>query len=86
YWNLLAEKKAEWRYQIEDLEEALPEFIERSGLVLDYKILNQISLNYNSWLDTSNKITWSDLKIELSDDLYLKIQDMTLRYGYHLDE
>lgn len=86
YWNLLAEKEAEWRYRIEDLEEVLPEFMERSGLVLDDKALDQIPSNYNSWLDTRNKITWADLKMELPDDLYQKIRDMAHRYGYSLEE
>ena len=86
YWNLLAEKKSEWRYRIEALEEAFPEFMERSGLVLDDKALDQIPLNYNSWLDTRNKITWADLKIELPEDLYQKIRSMTRRYGYSLEE
>lgn len=86
YWNLLAEKKAEWRYRIEDLEEILPEFMERSGLVLDANVLNEIPKNYNAWLHTSKKITWADLERELPPDLYQKIQDMTQRYGYSLEE
>jgi len=85
YWNLLAEKKAEWRYKIEDLKEVLPEFIERSGLVLDSRILDEIPSNYNSWNRTENKITWAELEKELPWDLFQNIQDMACRYGYSLD-
>jgi len=86
YWNLLAEKKAEWRYKIEDLKEVLPEFMERSGLVFDKNALEKIPKNYNSWITTKNKITWADLKRDLPDDLYQNIRDMTYRYGYSLEE
>jgi hypothetical protein len=82
YWNLLAEKKAEWRYRIEDLVDILPEFMQRSGLILDYKVLEQIPSNCNTWLDTRYKLTWNDLKRELPRDLYQKIRDMAYRYGY----
>lgn len=86
YWNLLAEKNAEWRYRIEDLKEILPEFMERSGLVLDENILDQIPSNSNSWNETENKITWADLEKELPQDLFQNILDMAHRYGYSLEE
>ena len=90
YWNLLAEKKTEWRFRIEDIRKILPELINRSGLVLDNealeKALNEVPSNYNSWYDTSKKITWKELKQDLPRNLYKKIQKMTLRYGYTIYE
>lgn len=86
YWNLLVEKQAEWRYRIEDLEKILPEFIDRSGLVLDSELIHEIPSNFNTWKDTTNKITWADLKLELPYDLYQNIQAMALRYGYNIND
>lgn len=82
YWNLVAEQQAEWRYCIENLFEVLPEFIDRSGLVLDSKMQGEVPLDFNAWLDTSNKITWLELKNQLPEDLYYKIEEMAIRYGY----
>ena len=82
YWNLLAEKKAEWRFQIESFNEDQTEFIKRSCLILDTDKINQIATNENHWNYTSDKITWSELKMELPPDLYFNIRDMAFRYGY----
>lgn len=82
YWNLLAEEKAEWRYQIENLEEVLPEFMKRSGLVLNRKILRRVPRNINTWKVIQEQITWNDLKSQIPEDLYINIRNMAYRYGY----
>ena len=82
YWNLLAEKKAEWRYQIEIFNEIIPEFMARSGLTVDINQLSSIPTDCNTWLNGREKLTWSKLKKELPDDLYHKIQEMASRYDY----
>jgi len=82
YWNLLVEQKAEWRYQIEKLSAVLPEFMTRSGLILDKKLLNKIPLTYNSWKKPGTRITWNQLQMQIPSDLYCKIRRMAFRYGY----
>ena len=86
YWNLLAEKKAEWRYRIEDLNQIFPEFMLRSGLILNANALKEIPPNYNTWRFASHKLNWDHLEKSLPPDLYQNIRDMTVRYGYSLDE
>lgn len=86
YWNLLAEKRSEWRYQIESFKEIVPEFERRSGLKIDMDQLNIIPTDCNSWLRGRKKLTWADLRDHVSDDLYGKIQEMASRYGYTLQD
>ena len=82
YWNLLAEQKAEWRFQIESLDDVQSEFSERSGLIIDENILEKLPKNWNSLKDTSEKVTWAELESELPSDLYENIREMAVRYGY----
>jgi hypothetical protein len=82
YWNLLAEEKSEWRYRIEDFEQAVPEFEMRSGLKINSIMLHEFPKNCNSWTLERNKISWEILRSEISEDLYTKIQSMAIRYGY----
>jgi len=85
YWNLEAEKKAEFRYRIEDIENVLNEMSHRLGIPLSLDVLVRIPRDTNH---KPRKITytWSDLKIMLDSALYENIVDMAKRYGYDVEE
>lgn len=82
YWNLKAEEISEWRYRIEDLEYLLPEFESRLNIPVNKIAMFNLPKNINTWFDTTQKITWNDLKESLSCDLFQAIQEMASRYGY----
>ena len=79
YWNLLAEKKAEWTYRIEDID--MDEMSKRLGVPLDPKTLERVPHNSNT-RGHNNRYTWDDLKAELSPELYENIVQLAKRYGY----
>jgi len=62
YWNLKAEKIAEWRYRIEDIDQIIPEFERRIGVHLDASVLATIPRDTNTWTNTEKKVTWRYLK------------------------
>jgi hypothetical protein len=84
YWNLLAEKKAEWTYRIEDIENALDEMSRRLSIPLSKKALGRISKKTNSRRHAS--YTWKDIKAAINPKLYAKILEMARRYGYNVDD
>lgn len=81
YWNLLAEKKAEWTYRIEDLDVKFDEMAKRLGVSLDPKTIDKVPHNSNT-RGHNNRFTWDDLKAELSPELYENIVQLAKRYGY----
>ncbi|MBA3816285.1 MAG: hypothetical protein H0X29_07150 [Parachlamydiaceae bacterium] len=83
YWNLYAEQKAEWRYQVEQIDSCLIEMGQRLGIVLDPAILLQVPRDSNHRKKTTN-LTWAQLKQEIPANLFINIQEMTLRYGYSI--
>lgn len=85
YWNLYAEKKAEWRYQIEQIDAVLDEMGLRLGVALDKSVLEKISRQSNH-RNRQIKFTWSDLRASLPPDLFQKIQEMAVRYGYPIND
>jgi hypothetical protein len=84
YWNLKAEKIAEWRYHIEDIDQIIDEFESRSGLSINRKQLKSLSRDINTREETKRapKITWKQLKQKIPGDLYTNIEEMARRYGY----
>lgn len=82
YWNLLAEQRAEWRYQIEEIETKTSEFIQRSGLFIDPWAFKTTSKQLNGKKKRGNKLSWNDLSKQIPPDLYQNIREMALRYGY----
>lgn len=84
YWNLYAERKSEWRYQVEQIDTALDEMSVRLGIYLDKKVLKTISRSTNH-RDRPVKITWTQLRAEIPSNLFSKIQKMALRYGYSIE-
>ena len=86
YWNLIAETKAEWRYKIEEFKEIIPEFMERSGIVIDLDQLQVISTNHNTWKEITIKLTWDELKEQLPEDLFVQLESLARKYGYSLTD
>jgi hypothetical protein len=86
YWNLAAEKKAEWRYRIEDIDTALEQMCNILGIPYNPDVLNQVPKDTNKWHQYSEKITWSDLKNTLKPKDYKNIRDLALKYGYSVND
>lgn len=85
YWNLKAEKRAEWTYRVEDIENALPEMGRRLGRDLDPAIAKETSKTVNQ-RDYPIVITWKILSQTLKPELYLKLIKLAERYGYDVSE
>lgn len=82
YWNIEAEKKAEWRFRIEDIEVVFDEIGKRLGVNLNREALNQVKKNTNTRKDILFKITWKDLNEALSPEVFQSIQALAKKYGY----
>ena len=48
HWNLLAERRAEWRYRIEDLPDIFDEFCRRFGVPCDRRALERLPRDVNT--------------------------------------
>jgi hypothetical protein len=79
YWNLKAEKMAEWRYRIEDFVSIIPEFERRLGIQVK---IGNVPKNTNTWHKINRKFTWKDLEEQLPSELCLNLKNMAQRYGY----
>lgn len=81
YWNQKADKKAEWTYRVEDIENALEEMGNRMGIHLDKEAIKKVEktlFHRNRNVDYS----WEDLKANLTPVLYKKVIGMARKYGY----
>ncbi len=85
YWNLKAEKIAEWTYRIEDIDHVWKEFCRRLGYPLDKSNLKRVQRNTNSG-KVSHRVTWKALKRMLEPELYNNIVKMARRYGYSVTD
>jgi hypothetical protein len=88
YWNLKAEKIAQWRYHIEDIDQIVDEFESRSGLLINRHMLKTLPRDINTRDETKHaaRLTWKQLKKELPKLLYQNIQEMAERYGYSTED
>lgn len=84
YWNLIAEKRAEWTYRIEEIENEVFEMSTRLGVNLEPALLQNIPTNTNT-RGYTDVYTWEDLKQAVDEDLYYSIIKMAIRYGYVLN-
>lgn len=84
YWNLLAENKSDWRYQVEKLEENFHEFEMKLGIEIDRDFFHKLPVNYHHYRDSNFDLSWQDLEEKIPSELYHKIRAMSLRYGYDL--
>lgn len=86
YWNLKAEALAEWTYRIEDIEKELPVMSKKLGVPLDPNSIKFVSKITNHRGTHKKKLTWKDLKHELSRRLYDELQITALHYGYPIND
>lgn len=82
YWNLEAEKIAEWTYRLEEIDDHWEEFEKHIGKKLKRANV-KVRKDTNTW-QTGNyrTFTWQDLKTELDPELFENIQKLALKYGY----
>ncbi len=85
FWNLKAEKFAEWTYRVEDVDSVWDEFGNRLGKRISKAGFEKVSKHFNTRGD-HRMFTWEDLQRELDPDLYGKILDMALKYGYSIPQ
>jgi hypothetical protein len=83
YWNLKAEKIAEWTYRIEDLDQKWEEFEKRLGRKISRAAIENTPRNINSRKTYTRQFTWEDLQKELDPTLYQNIRELAKRYGYY---
>jgi|EndMetStandDraft_5_1072996.scaffolds.fasta_scaffold65284_3 hypothetical protein len=85
YWNRMAEKKAQWTYRIEDIENVMDEMGRRLGIRLDKKAIQKVPKNTHSHR-VKKSYTWADIRAAVDPDLYRKLVKMARRYGYQVNE
>ena len=83
YWNCRAEKKAEWTYRVEDMENALDEMSKRLGISLEKNVLQNVPTNVNS-RQRKIEYCWADIKAAVDPELYHKILSLANSYGYEI--
>ena len=84
YWNQLAEKRAAFSYQVEEIERALPELIRIGGFDesrFDSAVIGEIRTDLNQRNHPS--LTWGCLQSE-NPELTEGIRRLATRYGYQL--
>jgi len=86
YWNLEAEKKAEWRYRIEDINLVVDEMEQRLGVSLNRTAFSNLRKDVNTRLPIKKWVTWLDLKQALTEEDFSRIQAMALKYGYPTED
>lgn len=84
YWNLLAEKKAEYTFRVEDIEKALRVMSFKMKRELIPKNINAYSKKVNT-REVPPELTWEMLAESLPATLFDDIQMMALRYGYPIN-
>ena len=101
YWNLAAEKRAEWTYRLEDLADRFDEFQNRlktNGRCFTWEqaiyLWDDLRVNRDALKcvskETNTKgkhpeFTWDDLEKELDSELFFNIRALAVRYGYTLE-
>ena len=83
YWNLKAEKLAEWTYRVEDLDKLWDEFEKRLGKKVVRPSEERMPKNTNT-KGSHTEFSWEDLHRELDSDLFQKVQSLALKYGYSI--
>lgn len=81
YWNKMAEEKSEWTYRVEDIDNVLPQMAERLGVALDSAVLASIPKDTHT-RGRHPSCTWGQLQSVLEPELYQKLVEMVVRYGY----
>jgi len=86
YWNLMAEKKAEYTYRIESLEDEIENLVRKTAYkFLLYKYnLTDVTRSIPKQTNSREhlKVTYRDLVME-DKELAQKILELAKKYGYH---
>jgi hypothetical protein len=85
YWNLEAEKKAHWRYRIEDIDAIFPFLCRNLGIEYSSEVLNMVPKDSNRWANYPDRVTWAELKAALDPKDYRNITRMAKNYGYEVE-
>lgn len=81
YWNHMAERQAEWTYQVEEIEDRWMEFGMRLGRSLDQGQIVRVSKTTNS-RGKHTVFTWEDLEKELDPGFFADLVLLSRKYGY----
>ena len=85
-WNESIERRASWRFRIEDLDSVFPELCRRIGI--DTKVSGLPPLPKSRRDSRSHRyraLTWSDLN-QASPEWSVEVRAMAERYGYQVSE
>lgn len=82
YWNLMAEKKATFTYQVEKLDEVFPELLRIGQFPVSFAKGEEVAKTTNT--RPHSILNWDDLKNE-NIELTNKIIDLAKRYGYDVE-
>lgn len=86
YWNLAAEKMAEWTFRIEDIDNVFDEMQERLGVVLDSKALETVARDKNHRDRKKELYAWEEIEKKLKktgdEALFEDLKALAIRYGY----
>lgn len=82
-WNSLAETRAEWTYQIENLSEAFPELLSRLNLP-PQSIPKLSHESRESRVQRFSKIGWENL-LHANEKLAHQTADLARKYGYEIE-
>jgi len=90
YWNLLAEKKSDYRIKLENYETDLPKICAILNVDYNKENIDSIPKNTNErkrYVKNEEpwKVTWEEIKI-LDLELLKNICNMAKRYGYEIPE
>lgn len=87
YWNLEAEKRAQWTYRLEDIDTVFDEMQSRLGMVLDRTVLDRVPRHTNHKQPTTDFVaSWAILEKELPPAFFKKLKQLSIRYGYSVTD
>ena len=82
YWNIKAEKKSDFSYRIENIEEVLSRLMDIGGFsVRNFDKMKKIDKKTNTRKHTD--LNWNDLEKE-DYELTQKIKNLSINYGYKI--
>lgn len=82
YWNMIAERRAEWRYRIEDIDKIFPMMSQILGIPLDKTALQRVPKDTNHWGPIPKKVTWVELSQVLKPVDFMNLKYLAQKYGY----
>lgn len=81
HWNIKAEKKSQYTYQVENFENEFPKLLEIGKFDIDSNYKNSIGKKVNTRKHIS--LSWEDLKKE-DEKLCNDIIELAIKYNYEI--